>query len=226
MIFDPDWFRWTIMVGPPLLFSLTLHEYAHARTALAFGDPTAKENGRVTFNPLAHLDPVGTIVLLVTHFIGWARPVPVNPMNLQPRRLGDIAVSLAGPVSNLGLAIMAAGILRVLSIFIDLSSGSSAFGDTVVQLLAITIVANLGLFIFNLIPLFPLDGHHVLRELLPARMQEGFMSWQMRYGRLALMAMIFLPMFLPRITGRNIPSPLWFLIKYLMQLVLKLVGLT
>jgi len=221
MIFD--WIHRTIIIAPPLLLSLTLHEYAHARTALAFGDPTAKDAGRVTFNPLAHLDPIGTIVLLATHFIGWARPVPVNPMNLQPRRLGDIAVSLAGPLSNLGLALIAAGAVRILFVEIDLDK--SVFGGAVWIFLLITMLANLGLCIFNLVPLFPLDGHHVLRELLPIRMQEGFMRWQMRYGRLALMAMIFLPVFLPSVTGRDIPSPLWILIKYVAGLISQLFGL-
>ena len=144
--------------------------------------------------------------------------MPVNPMNLQPRRLGDIAVSLAGPVSNLGLALIAAGVLRLL--LIEFRLDESAFRGTVYKLLVITMLANLGLFLFNLVPLFPLDGHHVLRELLPARMQEGFMRWQMQYGRLALMAMIFLPMLLPRI-----PSPVRLIHAHLTNLVLKLVGL-
>ena len=98
-IFQDDWFYRLILVAPPLLLSLTVHEFAHARTALAFGDPTAKAMGRVSLNPLVHLDPIGTIVLLVTRAFGWAKPVPINPANLHPRRLGDIAVSAAGPAS-------------------------------------------------------------------------------------------------------------------------------
>ncbi|MCK4601484.1 MAG: site-2 protease family protein, partial [Phycisphaerae bacterium] len=81
-MFDANWLYMTVIMAPPLLLSLTVHEFAHARTALAFGDPTAKHMGRCSLNPLVHLDPFGTIVLLVTHFIGWAKPVPVNPANM------------------------------------------------------------------------------------------------------------------------------------------------
>ena len=101
-----------------MLISLTLHELAHARTALAFGDPTAQMMGRISLNPLRHLDPIGSIALVLSMMagagIGWAKPVPVNPANLQPRRLGDIMVSLAGPMANLGLAVAAGLLLRLM----------------------------------------------------------------------------------------------------------------
>ena len=189
------------MLAPPLLLSLTVHEFAHARMALAFGDPTAKNMGRVSLNPLRHLDPMGTLVLLMTQFMGWAKPVPVNPANLHPRRLGDIMVSLAGPLSNLFLAVIAGVLLRI---WLGMTHhGQSGLSESVVTLLLITTTANLALCIFNLIPLFPLDGHHILREILPVRTQANFMQWQLRFGSLVLMAIIFGPRLITMMTGQQ-----------------------
>ena len=199
--FDTDFLLSLALLAPPLLLSLTVHEFAHARTALAFGDPTAKHAGRVTLNPLAHLDPIGTLVLLLTQRFGWAKPVPVNPMNLHPRRLGDIAVSVAGPLSNLSLAVVCAVALRAL-VGWDLlpTDGVGRYtngGILLCNLLLTSATVNVCLCVFNLIPLFPLDGHHVAREVLPGDMQVEFMSWQMRYGRFVLMAIILVPVIVP-----------------------------
>lgn len=182
-----------VLMLAPLLLSLTVHEFAHARTALAFGDPTARLMGRCTLNPLAHLDIVGTLCLIFADF-GWAKPVPVNSNNLHPRRLGDIMVSLAGPLSNLGLAVLCGiGIRMMLSFRVDTSTPLMAGLFTI---LVGTLSVNVCLAVFNMIPLFPLDGHHVLREHLPQHMQAGFMQWQLRYGQFMLMAMIVLPKFM------------------------------
>jgi Zn-dependent protease len=191
-----------ILLAPPLLLSLTVHEYAHARVALAFGDPTAKLMGRVTLNPLAHLDLIGTICLLFSQVIGWAKPVPVNPANLHPRRLGDIMVSLAGPFSNLVLAVACGVGLRIW--WWRGGFPENVEKDSVSVLLLTATIANLGLCLFNLIPLFPLDGHHVVRELLPASRRGDFMSWQVRYGAGMLMALIFVPRILSMATGGRI----------------------
>ena len=187
-----EWLADRIVVAPPLLFSLVLHEYAHARTALAFGDPTAKMMGRASLNPLRHLDLMGTMVLLVTLRFGWAKPVPVNPANLHPRRAGNIAVSLAGVATNLLIAVACGVILRAEH---DLQLGER-YGLLVGarSFLVITMAVNLVLCIFNLVPLFPLDGHHVLREMLPATRQIDYMRWQLRFGRLLLLGLIFAPM--------------------------------
>ena len=200
-LFDTDSLLTLALLAPPLLLSLTVHEFAHARTALAFGDPTAKDAGRVTLNPLAHLDPIGTLVLLLTQRFGWAKPVPVNPLNLHPRHLGDIAVSVAGPLSNLSLALVCAVALRaVVDWGLLPTDGVGRYtkgGILLCNLLLTFVVANVCLCVFNLIPLFPLDGHHVAREVLPGDMQVGFMHWQMRYGRFALMGIILVPLFVP-----------------------------
>jgi Zn-dependent protease len=192
-----------LIFAVPLLLSLTVHEFAHARTALAFGDPTAKLMGRCTLNPLAHLDPIGTIVLVLTQFIGWAKPVPVNPANLTPRRWGDIAVSLAGPISNLTLALLVGLSLRTIyTLGIELP-------DVVMKLLIVTVLANIGLCVFNLIPLFPLDGHHVVRELLPRRMQDGYMRAQRSYGQMSLLGIVFIPRLLSMGGGPNVSPIRW-----------------
>lgn len=203
--FTPERMMQLLVTAPPLLLSLTLHEYAHARVALAFGDPTAKNNGRVTLNPLPHLDPIGTIMLLFSGIMGWARPVPVNPFNLHPRRLGDIMVSAAGPLTNLALAIIAGLSLRAWYAWV--SRDHAAFA-TVHMLLYYTTLANLGLCFFNLLPLFPLDGHHIVRELLPPHKQDAFMRWQLRFGGMILMVLIIGPHLVRAVTGRAITSPL------------------
>ncbi len=225
-ILDPDWLQTMIVLAPLLLLSITVHEYAHARVALAFGDPTAKLMGRVTFNPLAHLDPMGTLVLLVTGMYGWAKPVPVNPLNLDPRRLGDIMVSLAGPLSNLGLAIVCGLLFRVLLLLGEHGVvPMEGLWETVLQMLLLTVGANVGLCVFNLLPLFPLDGHHIARELLPLPQQTGFMNWQMRFGHVALLGLVFVPRLLSNVTGGPVPNPLSLLRSSVMSLAMWLLGL-
>ena len=202
-MFTPQDIHRMLLTAPPLLLSLTLHEYAHARMALAFGDPTAKHNGRVTLNPLKHLDPLGTLMILFSGVMGWAKPVPVNPYNLHPIRLGNIMVSLAGPLTNLALAVTSGLALRAWLAWgpTDLPN----IYDTVEMLLWWTALANLGLCFFNLIPLFPLDGHHIVREMLSSRKSDAFMRWQMRFGAMTLMILIFAPRLIERVTRK--PSP-------------------
>ncbi len=206
-----------MMIAPLLLFSLTIHEYAHARTALHFGDPTARNMGRVTLNPLAHLDLMGTIAILLIGF-GWAKPVPVNPANLYPRKIGDIAVSLAGPASNLMLAVIC-GIMIRISTYVF--TGDSATIIAIKDTLVLCTIINCALAIFNLIPLFPLDGHHIMRELLPAHKQYSFMMFQVKYGQIILLALIFVP----RLAGDNFPNPLGYAIgSILIPLVSQIIG--
>lgn len=193
-----------LILAPPLLFSLTIHEYSHARMALAFGDPTAKLMGRLTLNPLKHLDLIGTIAIFLVKF-GWAKPVPVNPLNLHPRRLGDVMVSLAGPASNLLLAVVCGVALRLVFAFADEPSA------LMVHVLLITMLINVALCVFNMIPLFPLDGHHILREMLPANSQQGFMEWQVRAGRMVLLGLIFVPRLIEHVTGQAVFNPLRWL---------------
>lgn len=220
---DANWLFDTLVLIPPLLFSLVIHEYAHARTAFAFGDTTARDMGRMTLNPLAHLDPIGTFCIIFIHF-GWAKPVPVNPLKLYPRRLGSVAVSLAGPCSNLLLAVLTSLILRLWWRY-GTGVGGNAYASVYGYLMTITCV-NIILFTFNLIPLFPLDGHHIVREALPIDSQRTFMQWQVRFGSMILMALIFGPRILSMVTRRtDIPDPLGWIFSHARRLVLSALGI-
>ncbi len=170
---------------PPVLIALTVHEFMHAYTALRCGDTTARDMGRLTFNPLAHLDPIGTILIVLVGF-GWAKPVPVNPYNFRHPGRDDMLVSFAGPASNFVLGILFALLLRTLLLLpVDLS-GRYATG--LVEMVKWGALINFLLGIFNLLPIAPLDGHHILRELLPYGARERFMQFS-RFGPLLIIAL-------------------------------------
>ncbi|NOY87940.1 MAG: site-2 protease family protein [FCB group bacterium] len=163
-MFGENFIGRAIIAAPAILFSLTVHEYFHAWTALRFGDTTARDMGRLTLNPLAHLDFFGTIMMFLSGFrFGWAKPVPVNPYNLPNPRVADFWISAAGPLSNFGMGLIAGMILRlIISMQIHLP-------DAVYMFLYFSVMINVSLAFFNLIPLFPLDGSHILRSILPPR---------------------------------------------------------
>ena len=194
---------------PPLLLSVVVHEVAHARTALAFGDPTAHRLGRTSLNPLVHLDPIGTLALIFIGF-GWAKPVPIDPGNLHPPRLGNIMVSLAGPLSNLGLAVVCGLVLKILYSWPGLHSFTGS--DMLINVLSYTFAVNVVLCVFNLVPLYPLDGHHILREMLPHYLRTAFMQWQVRYGVMVLMALLLGPRLLGGFFEQPIPDPVGLVI--------------
>ena len=154
-----------------MLVSLTIHEAAHAWTADRLGDPTARLLGRVSLNPIVHIDPIGTILLPIIAavsglpIIGWAKPVPVNIGNLRHHRRDFMIVAAAGPLSNLAQAVIAGLLARAL-----LASGPGAgMGDVLFTILVATVQINLLLAFFNLVPIPPLDGGNVLAGLLPER---------------------------------------------------------
>lgn len=154
-----------VLLLPPLFFALTFHEAAHAWMALRLGDPTAKLLGRLTLNPLAHLDLMGTLVLIFTRMIGWAKPVPVDVRYLKHPRRDMMWIALAGPVSNILLAFVFGMILRGMSA-IHPDFLSSPGGHALVNMVAMSVLINLSLAAFNMIPIFPLDGSKVLTGLL------------------------------------------------------------
>jgi Zn-dependent protease len=175
-----------------LVIAFTIHEFAHAWTANYFGDDTPRFNGRLTLNPLSHLDPIGSLLLLVAGF-GWAKPVPVNPYVLQRRSPAALMlVSLAGPLSNLGLALLAAIPFRLglISLF-DAFGGETALLPTPARFLTEFIFINLVLMLFNLIPISPLDGDKIADYFFPppmARMLDTIRP----YGPIILMAVVFI----------------------------------
>lgn len=173
-----------------LLVSLTVHEAAHAWTADRLGDPTARRLGRVSLNPLVHVDPAGTIILpliaLLTRLplIGWAKPVPVNSGNLRHPRRDFVLVAAAGPLSNLGQAAIAAAVIRLLG------SDIPAAGGVLPYALLMAVQVNLLLAFFNLIPVPPLDGGNVLAGLLPPRVAHGYLHLR-QYGFLLLYVLMY-----------------------------------
>jgi Zn-dependent protease len=180
-MFDP---LFLIPFIPVLLLALTLHEYGHAWTAVRFGDPTPKVAGRLTLNPLRHLDPLGTLFMFVVHF-GWAKPVPVNPANFTHPR-ADLWVSLAGIIANLLQAVFYALVWHGLRYAFP-----AALGLQIGHFLMLGILVNLSLALFNLLPIFPLDGSHVATNLLPRRQAYRFSVFSERYGAMILFGLLF-----------------------------------
>ncbi len=182
---DPETIITRILI---LIIALSVHEFAHAFVADRFGDTTPRDNGRLTLNPAAHLDLMGSLMLILVGF-GWARPVPVNPYALSRRSPSALMwVSFAGPLSNLALAIMAAILLRVLPFAFSFSSSGVLPSPT--QFLVAFIQINLLLLLFNLIPLAPLDGEKIAQYIFPPSWAD-FLDRIHPYGPMILMALIF-----------------------------------
>ena len=174
-----------------LIFALTFHEFGHAYVAHLCGDDTAKNAGRMTLNPIVHLDLFGSIMLLIAGF-GYAKPVPVNSNNYRVHN-ADFYIALAGPLMNLLLGVGAA----VLFSYLERNNLSSIVGFPLLELLYLFIFINFNLCLFNLIPLGPLDGISVLPHFLPVDLKIRFQRWNYRYGSQALMGLVMISMFLP-----------------------------
>lgn len=175
-----------------LIVAFTFHEFAHAWSAWMLGDDTAYNEGRVTLNPLSHLDPMGTIAILVTGMFGWARPVPVNPRRFKHPRRDDIIVTAAGPVSNLIIAFIAAITMRVLMSYGVFNGELVPLTKLLRAVLLMMIWLNIILFFFNIIPLGPLDGSHIVKNMLPLNEAYNYTKWNEEYGMWALMALILI----------------------------------
>ena len=171
---------------PGLIIALALHEYAHARAAVAMGDFTPRLMGRLTLNPLAHIDPIGLAMLFIARF-GWAKPVVINPNNFRDRKKGEILVALAGPAMNFLLAFIALGVMFFLThtLPMEMSYGLRA-------VLWLIVVYNINFGVFNLIPLPPLDGSRILMAVLPYEMQYRFASLE-RYSMIIFIIFIATP---------------------------------
>ncbi len=194
---------------PALLFAISIHEYAHAQCADSMGDPTARYMGRLTFNPLAHLDPIGAILLVVAGF-GWAKGVPININNFRNRKEGILKVSFAGPAANLFLCFLAALMMALLSRLGVMSTGLYNF-------LWWMQLYNVWFAFFNLIPIPPLDGSKILSELLPPGAAWKFDNFIGRYGFYILIALVF-----TGITGMII-NPLSNMYLFLVNSILRII---
>jgi Zn-dependent protease len=180
----------------PVILAITLHEASHGFVALRFGDDTALQAGRVTFNPIRHIDPFGTVILPImllvasngTMAFGAAKPVPVNFGRLRPWRLGVVSVAFAGPGSNLVLAFVSALLLHLVP------AGSGAVGEWVVNALVASMRINLILFFFNLIPIPPLDGGRILVAVLPENLARPVAQLERAGFVIILLALFVLPL--------------------------------
>src|SRR5215470_10741277 len=198
-----------LFVMVALIFSLSVHESAHAWTSNLFGDDLARLQGRITLNPAAHIDPIGTLLFPAIAFftnapvIGWAKPTPVNPLRWRNKRVANFWVSVAGVICNFMIAIIAGIIIRVLGfahVIIVTSDGiglrhpDSLIEEGAVKLLVTFFTLNVALGVFNLIPIPPLDGSKVLQSILPQSMEPAFDALE-RFGFLLLIVAMFTGVF-------------------------------
>lgn len=177
-----------LIQAPVILLSLTVHEYFHGWTANRLGDPTARMQGRLTLNPIAHLDIFGTILMFLVGF-GWAKPVPINPRNFTNPKKDTILVAVAGPLSNLAMAIGAGLLLRyIVPKMITGEVGSEGFYSILTIMLILTLIYGIALAVFNMIPIPPLDGSRILYGILPDNYAYAYSRFE-PYGVMFLFAL-------------------------------------
>lgn len=187
---DPIFLAGAVVI---LLISIIIHEVMHGLAALYYGDTTARDAGRLTLNPIPHIDPIGSLLLPALMFwvngpiLGWAKPVPVNPLRFRDIKTGEIVVSLAGIAANLAIALIAV-------ILFHLLAPSLGLGDVVISLIRFTYTINLVLALFNLIPIPPLDGSKVLMALLPYHLAREYEKLS-QYGFFILILLLYIPLY-------------------------------
>lgn len=171
-----------VLIAGGLVIALTIHEFAHAYVADKLGDPTPTYQGRVTLNPLAHLDPIGTLAILLVGF-GWGKPVQFDPFNLKDPKRDTALIALAGPASNILLAV-------ALTLVYHLLPESVFFLGIVAPVLNFIISINVMLAVFNMVPVYPLDGSKILQAILPAENALAYEQFMNRYGSIVLLMLI------------------------------------
>jgi len=183
--------NWLII--PAALLAIIFHEISHGYVAYLLGDRTAKNSGRLTLNPIQHMDILGLLCMILFGF-GWAKPVPVNPYFFKNRKLGMALVSIAGPVSNLLMAVLSMSVILAVSLFDIESRALLGALNVVLEFFLVFAILNIGLAVFNLIPIPPLDGSKILFSLLPRR-AYGFILKYERWGMLLLLVLVNVPFF-------------------------------
>ena len=209
---DPKQVSLAILRVCQFIVLLTFHEWGHAKSANVLGDPTAEDEGRMSFNPAVHIDLIGTIVLPLLGtlfggaFFGWAKPVPVNPHNLRNPKRDLMIIAAAGPIMNILCTIIILGIAKLLRVTIGFPEMGSVTQFQIYRILLLqSALISIFLAAFNMLPLFPLDGFSVVYGLLPWRQAQAFARLR-PYGMVILMCIIFVPSLL------NIPNPVFWLI--------------
>ena len=196
-----------VILLPILIFSLCFHEFSHGYIAYKLGDHTAARNGRLTLNPLAHLDPIGSLMILFVGF-GWAKPVPVNPVNFSNPRVDMMKVAFAGPASNLILAFTGGLIMRFFNFVVFMQS------EMFIQTLYLFIFINISLAVFNMIPVAPLDGSQIFGNMISKNNPE--LAWKLQmYGPKILMGIILIGMVTPFSILRFLMMPFVKIFMYL-----------
>ena len=180
---DGQWLEFCIVLGA-ILLSLSFHEFGHAWVAKRFGDDTAQRAGRLTLNPISHIDPMGLMMVVFVGF-GWAKPVPTDPRNFTSR-YADMLVAAAGPAMNLLLAVI------VVNVLVQVWGFSWYKGEILPEAMLYVAKINLLLMVFNLLPIGPLDGHYILPYFLPRQLAQWYRYYNARYGNFALLGLIAL----------------------------------
>lgn len=216
---QPMYFVYLIIA---ILLSLSFHELAHAFISYRLGDPTARDHGRLTLNPLKHLDPIGTIMIIASMIsggrgFGWARPVPINPMYYKDKKKGTILTSLAGPLSNILLALLFAFPFY----YIGTSFGAQSINEFSLKAILFNFgymfySINIGLAVFNIIPVPPLDGSKILSGVLPSRYYFRLMQYENYIGIIFLILIFAFPRVLSTIL-----SPLYYVVETAIMFIVK-----
>ena len=232
MPFNPDQIWYAILIVTQFIILLTFHEWAHAKSANMLGDPTAKDLGRMSLNPAVHIDPIGTLILPLVGalvgggFFGWAKPVPVDPFNLKNPRRDLMLIAGAGPFMNIVLTFAIFFIIAGLKLVFDVFDLKTDHGDIYVEVdkfLVRSAYISVFLAVFNMLPLFPLDGFSVLNGLLPERASREF-SKLAPFGMPILMALIFLPYVLPIINPLAFLGKISYFIFFYMRKIVEVIG--
>lgn len=211
---DPNSLFSTLLGIPGVLIAITFHEFAHGLVAYKLGDNTAKMEGRLSLNPFAHLDPIGTLMLVFVG-IGWGKPVHVNPSNYTRKismEKGEAIVSAAGPIMNILLAFVFGIIYYVILKFAGVAFLNSTVGWVIMLMIQSTIVINIGLGVFNLIPLPPLDGSKILMPFLPYKAKQWFINNEQ------IFYLIFIVLWISGLAGRIITPAIYWLANGIMSI--------
>lgn len=213
-----------LYIIPAALITIILHELAHGLVSTWFGDPTPKETGRLTLNPIKHIDPIGLLCLIFFHF-GWAKPVIIDPSYYKNKKVGITLVSLAGPIMNFLIMLVSFLFMGIVyKIMISTNSSDNTFLNIIFTFFAYLAILNIGLGLFNLIPIPPLDGSKAIGIVLPRNAYEEYMGYQ-KYGTffmLGIMLVIYILSFF------NVDSPILKITEsiynFFIELIIKIFG--